>query len=206
MIYFNSDGHPASMCGNGGRCVARFAYDLGLGDGKYSFQAVDGIHHAQVRKEQVSLSMRPSSFPQAYGEDWILDTGSPHLLRFLDSQESLEDLPLLDIARELRYNDDFRQDGINVNFIALDSPTDQPASLRMRTYERGVEAETWSCGTGVTAAALAAHHVFQLPSPISIHTPGGLLQVSFRSYPKEEQYQDILLEGPARRVFKGYWS
>lgn len=206
MAYFNSDGQAASMCGNGGRCLARFAHDLGIGEGSYRFEAVDGTHQAEVSDEQVRLSMRPTSFPQAYEEDWILDTGSPHLLRFLDSQHSLEDLPILEKARQLRYNEHFRKEGINVNFLTLVRDSQEAAALHMRTYERGVEDETWSCGTGVTAAAIVAHQVHQLPSPVSIHTPGGTLQVSFTKNNAEQQYQDIILQGPARRVFKGSWS
>ena len=203
MVYYNADGQPASMCGNGGRCLARFAYDLGMGDGNYRFEAVDGIHEAVVGGHGVRLSMRPTSFPRTYGDHWILDTGSPHLLRFLESQDSLEQLNLLEEAQKLRYNADFREEGINVNFISQDAQN--PSTLHMRTYERGVEDETWSCGTGVTAAALVAHHLHHYSAPVTIHTDGGTLKVSFTPHYDEQEFRAIILEGPAHKVFEGSW-
>jgi len=195
MVYFNSDGAEGSMCGNGGRCIVRFAHDLGLFDQKTRFIAVDGEHLAEVDGENISLKMSNVSGIAKRDGLTFLNTGSPHVVQFVDDLESLD---VVAEGRAIRYSTTFQPGGTNVNFAqVLDNHT-----LFVRTYERGVEDETYSCGTGVTAVALVAHHQLAMPGPIHIQTIGGNLQVSFQ--PKDNgHFEDIYLIGPAKRVFAG---
>jgi len=198
MVYYNSDGKISSMCGNGGRCIVAFAQFLGIIATKTTFLAVDGMHEAKILENQVSLGMNDVSAIKVYQNiDLIIDTGSPHYLKQITDLASLN---LLREARQIRYNNDFSTNGINVNFIAL-----HQGKAHIRTYERGVEDETLSCGTGVTAAALAIHHWQKEGEGIfekKIITQGGELVVIF-SYTNHIGYTDILLQGPALQVFKG---
>jgi diaminopimelate epimerase len=196
MIYYNSDGNISSMCGNGGRCIAHFAHSLGLGNsGKLHFLAIDGPHQAHVLGEKVHLQMIDVNQWEIRDSDTvILNTGSPHFVRFTTTDP--EKLDLLSIAHSIRYNDEFSSVGINVNIVKSASE-----NLNMRTYERGVEDETLSCGTGVTAAALASHIVYKNSSPITVKTPGGILSVSFDS--SESGFSNIWLQGSAKMVFRG---
>ncbi len=195
MIYFNADGAEGSMCGNGGRCIVRFAHDLGLFGRETRFRAVDGEHVAVVCEEDIFLKMGEVSSPAEHAPYHFLNTGSPHVVTFTD------DLTALDIVsdgRAIRYADAFQPGGTNVNFTqVLDDNT-----LFVRTYERGVEDETYSCGTGVTAAALIAHRQFQMPDPVFIQTLGGNLRVSFEARP-DGSFTNVYLIGPAKRVFAG---
>lgn len=198
MQYFNADGAESTMCGNGGRCAAHFAARQGLASGHtLHFEAIDGSHQARLQGHQVTLSMKPVATFQKSGKDLLIDTGSPHFVRFT---ENVDDLDVAQLGRKIRYAPSFAEAGINVNLVEPLST----GALKVRTYERGVEAETYSCGTGVTAAALAAHERLGSPSPVTITTPGGRLQVSFEK--SAAGYTDIFLEGPATFVFKGTWE
>lgn len=193
MIYYNSDGRESTMCGNGGRCIAKFAHDLGLGN-RFDFRAIDGPHQAEVLGKEVRLQMGDVPEVKAEGKDWFTDTGSPHHVQFHTDPDALDLIPA---ARAIRNNPPYAEKGVNVNFIQGEGN-----QWQMRTYERGVEDETYSCGTGVTAAALVAHHTGNAQSPISMKTKGGTLSLSFDFDPKQG-YRNIWLQGPALKVFEG---
>ena len=199
MVYFNADGHPSSMCGNGGRCTAAFARLLGLITDKANFLAVDGSHEARLEPDgTVRLRMSDVAPPQAAGPDAVfLHTGSPHHVRFLPA--GLAGLDVVAQGRALRYGPPYGAAGANINFV--ETPADPAQPWHLRTYERGVEDETLSCGTGATAAALAAH-ARGAASPVRLHTPGGELQVSFEPLPNGG-FAHVWLSGPAVRVFGG---
>lgn len=198
MVYYNSDGGESTMCGNGGRCITRFAFDLGIVREEYKFLAVDGLHLATKNKNnEISLKMIDvgSVEDKPNGADIFVDTGSPHYVSF---SKEVESLSLLEKAREIRYSDEYNRDGVNVNFVEIEDNSD----LRMRTYERGVEDETYSCGTGVTAAVLGAYHKGLINSKeVRINTKGGNLGVKFETF--ENGYKAIWLTGPATYVYKG---
>jgi diaminopimelate epimerase len=195
MIYVNADGREGSMCGNGGRCCVRFAHDLGLFRHETRFRAIDGLHEATVENETVSLSMSDVSDIQSIDGLFFLNTGSPHVVKFVADVQAVD---VVTEGRALRYDPRFGPGGTNVNFVQpLDGQT-----LSVRTYERGVEAETYSCGTGVTAAVLVAHQQLGMAGPMSAQTPGGLLQVDFTARPNSS-FTNIRLIGPAVRVFVG---
>lgn len=195
MVYFNADGAEGSMCGNGGRCIVRFAHDLGLFEKKTRFIAVDGEHVAVVDGENISLKMSDVSGIENRGGLTFLNTGSPHVVQFVDDLESLD---VVADGRSIRYSEPFQPGGTNINFAQIvDANT-----LFVRTYERGVEDETYSCGTGVTAVALVAHQQLSMPDPIHIQTIGGNLSVSFQ-YQGEDIFESIHLIGPAKRVYSG---
>ncbi|MEZ0611524.1 diaminopimelate epimerase [Fibrella sp. WM1] len=196
MVYFNADGAEGSMCGNGGRCIVRFAHDLRLFDSTTRFLAVDGEHTAEVRGELVHLHMSDVADMAVQPDHTFLNTGSPHVVQFVDD---VDEYDVVAEGRAIRYSAAFAPGGTNVNFTQL---TDDGRSLSVRTYERGVEDETYSCGTGVTAAALAAYRHHGLPSPVAIQVVGGALQVSFSPQP-DGRFSDIYLIGPAKRVFTG---
>ncbi|MBL7811649.1 MAG: diaminopimelate epimerase [Bacteroidetes bacterium] len=198
MVYYNSDGNLSSMCGNGGRCIAHFAHQLGLGNhGMLRFMAVDGPHEAIVKGNEVSLQMIDVGAPEFRdAQTAVLNTGSPHYVQFVSADP--EELDVVKLAREIRYNAEFSKNGINVNFVHIH----EPQWLRMRTYERGVEDETYSCGTGVTAAALAyASSHPSVNGPVRVDTPGGRLSVQFARL--NNGFTQVVLNGPAVRVFEG---
>lgn len=195
MIYFNADGAEGSMCGNGGRCIVRFAHDLGVFGKKTRFIAVDGVHEAVVNTDEVALKMNNVSGMEMHPDYVFLNTGSPHVVKFV---EDLESLDVVAEGRPIRYSEPFAPGGTNVNYVQV---IDRQ-SLFVRTYERGVEDETYSCGTGVTAAALAAHRLYNLSSPVFIRTLGGNLRVAFTPN-ADGSFSDIHLIGPAQRVFGG---
>lgn len=195
MVYYNSDGRQSSMCGNGGRCIARFAADLGIAGNNYRFLAIDGPHEATVNEEEVSLKMRDVKQIEQVNDDWFADTGSPHYVQFRTAPDYLE---IVKEAHGIRYSDRFAEKGVNVNFVDLGQD-----SIYMRTYERGVEDETYSCGTGVTAAALVSHSSGRMNrNTIKVRTKGGNLSVKFET-DKQGGYQNIWLTGPATFVYKG---
>ena len=198
------------MCGNGGRCIVRFAHDLGLFTNTTRFIAVDGEHLAEVRDEEIFLKMGDVSHVDAHYNEangshssesdqsanfYFLHTGSPHVVKFADELESFD---VVGQGREMRYAETFQPGGTNVNFTQVVEGN----TLFVRTYERGVEDETYSCGTGVTAAALATHRQFKLASPIPIRTLGGNLRISFEELP-DGSFTNVYLIGPAKRVFSG---
>jgi diaminopimelate epimerase len=199
--YYNSDGSQ-SLCGNGSRAAVHFAAQLSLLKDKTVFDAYDGKHEASlITPEIIRLRMNDVSSIQPHDNDVFLHTGSPHFIRFV---KEISNYPVYEEGKSIRYGDDFKPDGTNVNFVEL-----LPANtIFVRTYERGVENETLSCGTGVTAAALAASRK-GYTSPISIKTLGGELSVEFKTrqagLPAEEAgaFTDIFLIGPAKKVFEG---
>ena len=196
MIYFNADGKEGSMCGNGGRCLVKFAYDNGIVKSQYSFIATDGEHEAEVDiSGKVRLRMKDVSSVSDEIDHYILDTGSPHYVKFV---QGLNDMEVKDEGRRIRYSKAFNAKGINVNFVEeIDDHT-----IFVRTYERGVEDETYSCGTGVTASALVAAHNDNSFNEIDVKTIGGDLSVEFNAVNKEG-FNNIWLIGPAEYVYSG---
>jgi diaminopimelate epimerase len=197
MKYFNADGNPGSMCGNGGRCIVRFAYDLGIHKESYRFLASDGEHVAEmdIIGDIVNLKMKDvQGFIEEDGH-FIVDTGSPHYVKFVTD---VNDVDVVKEGTEIRYSEPFTKEGINVNFVEEKGEDE----LFVRTYERGVEDETFSCGTGVTASALVCHHNDVGYNEINVITKGGNLIVKYeRSF--ENSYSQIWLCGPAAKSFEG---
>lgn len=212
MVYYNSDGRESTMCGNGGRCIAAFARDLGIGDGRsVTFRAVDGMHRAVFEGKAVQLGMNDvtavTGMEGTISYDGItplwncfLDTGSPHYVSMI--QEGLESLDVARFGRAIRNNDHFGpRGGTNVNFVQQEN-----GKLALRTYERGVEDETLACGTGTVAAAVAAHYMGIVPDEkVLLKARGGDLEVEFRSE-GNGRYTGIRLTGPAEKVFDGIFT
>jgi diaminopimelate epimerase len=202
MVYFNADGNESSMCGNGGRCLSAFAFSRGMFDEKCKFIAIDGEHEAVVQNTDdekvywVSLKMMDVNEVKIQNDHLEIDTGSPHYLKFVDSVKSVD---VFSEGKSIRNSAPFVEKGINVNFLEMEDGV-----LKVRTYERGVEDETLSCGTGVTASALAASVKGLLGENniCKLETEGGNLQVRFRKK-ADNQFDDIWLEGAATFVFKG---
>jgi diaminopimelate epimerase len=195
MFYSNSDGRPSSMCGNGGRCLVQFAYDMGIHKTTYLFIAVDGEHEAVItRPGKVNLKMQDVNEVTAHHADFILNTGSPH---YIKTSLNVNAIDVFKEGRQIRYNDTFKEKGINVNFVE-----EKHNGISVRTYERGVENETLSCGTGVTASALVFAHNDNGFNRIEVDTPGGHLAVEFEKL-NDQQFRNIWLCGPATFVFKG---
>ncbi len=199
MKYYNSDGNASSMCGNGGRCISQFAYDQDWIAGQsMQFMAVDGLHRAIIDVNKVFLSMTSVSSVSRDGEAYVMDTGSPHYVRF-------DDLKMIDIKQEgksIRFNDTYKEKGINVNIAEIKKDI-----VRMQTYERGVEAETYSCGTGTVAVAISSLLSTDQPNgqyEVQINTKGG--ELSVRCKKVDDAFVDIYLIGPAVRVFEGVVS
>ena len=194
MDYYNPDGSQ-SFCGNGSRCAVAFAFRLGIIGRTTTFTAFDGAHHGQLIDENnVKVSMENVTDIKTHDLDFILDTGSPHYVRFVSA---LENENVLETGRAIRYSEKFNKIGVNVNLAErLDTQT-----LKCQTYERGVENETLSCGTGVTAVALAANFEYDLKSPLTILTKGGKLKVEFEK--SDKSFTNITLEGGVKAVFKG---
>ncbi|MBX2960993.1 MAG: diaminopimelate epimerase [Cyclobacteriaceae bacterium] len=195
LIYYNSDGSQ-SLCGNGSRAATNFAAYLGMFKSKASFMAYDGVHDAELlNADVVRLRMNNVNSIQSFDQDIYLNTGSPHFIRYVNN---LDHHPVVEEGRKIRYSEQFAsQNGTNVNFVErLPDNT-----IYVRTYERGVENETLSCGTGVTAAALAASRA-GYTSPVKVKTLGGELSVEFKSG-QAGAFTDIYLIGPAKMVFQG---
>ncbi len=195
MVYYNSDGNYSSMCGNGGRCITQFAHSLGVIQKNCHFLAVDGPHHAVVQADGlISLQMIDVDFIEVVDDNaLLLDTGSPHYVKRV---KGLDTLNLIEESRKIRYNDRFKSEGVNVNFVE-----ERNGSLFIRTYERGVEDETLACGTGVTAAAVAMAYWGNHNKTIEIKAVGGDLEVRLEKV--KDSFQDIWKTGPATFVFKG---
>ncbi len=196
MVYFNSDGNESSMCGNGGRCLIQFAHHLGLISSHCKFLAIDGEHEGEILNGGiVSLKMKDVDAIENYNNDFVLNTGSPHYVQFVNGVQQVK---IIEEAHKIRYNERFAKEGINVNFAEKKSANE----IFVRTYERGVEDETLSCGTGVVASSLAfASKSGMLINDVKIETPGGNLQVKFET--SGRGYRNIFLIGPAERVFEG---
>lgn len=195
MVYYNSDGNESSMCGNGGRCIVAFAHTLGLLSDKARFTAIDGEHEAVLKKDYVSLKMADVNAIEKNTDFYFLSTGSPHYVKFV---KDVEHYNVFDEGKKVRYSERFKEKGTNVNFIEKQNNT-----LFVRTYERGVEGETYSCGTGVTAAALiaAVTNTSTSAENCTIKTLGGNLNVRFKR--RGDAFDNIWLEGSATFVFRG---
>lgn len=202
MVYFNADGRESSMCGNGGRCLVAFANYLQVFDNQCIFNAIDGLHDAKVRADGwVELKMIDVRTVETGNDFYLLNTGSPHFIVFV---EDLTDINVYENGREIRYSERFHREGVNVNFVEIR----KDGSLEVATYERGVEAETFSCGTGVTAAAIAfalktgVDFTENAALSVPILTKGGQLEVRLQR-DAAGIFQDIWLCGPATQVYKG---
>lgn len=197
MVYYNADGKEGSMCGNGGRCLVKFAHYVGIHKSEFKFIAIDGDHYASIETNGwVRLKMQDVSTIEHNTGYELLNTGSPH---FVKTVQELKEFPVLNEGRLIRNSDKFKKDGVNVNFVQSISDS----SIFVRTYERGVEDETLSCGTGVTAAALVNAHNDRGFNHVDIKTLGGKLYVEFNRV-DDDSFQDIWLAGPATKVFDGF--
>lgn len=196
MKYYNSDGRESSMCGNGGRCLTKFANDIGLVQTDYKFIAVDGEHEASINVDgTVALKMKDVEGIIYDRGNFILNTGSPH---FVSITNNVTHLDVFKSGREIRNSDGFKKEGINVNFV---EQTSDPDKIIVRTYERGVEDETLSCGTGVTASALVCYHNDNGFNRVEVKTKGGDLSVEYDKI--GDSFKNIWLNGPAIKVFEG---
>lgn len=196
MVYFNSDGKESTMCGNGGRCIVAFAKQLGIIHEECHFTAIDGLHYATIDQEHnVALQMIDVMQIDRREKSVFLNTGSPHHV------EIVRDLMYFDVykkGKQIRTSEAYAPKGTNVNFVEQEGPN----HFRIRTFERGVEDETLSCGTGATAVALAMHDLGKIDqNEVRIDVEGGTLFVAFEY--KNNTYQQVFLKGPATFVFQG---
>ncbi len=194
MVYYNSDGKLGSMCGNGSRCLTQFAFDMGIKKNHYSFIASDGEHEAEFENKWVRVKMIDVNEVTQFQNDLFLDTGSPHYIQFV---ESVDNTDVYQDGKNIRYNETFKLNGTNVNFVEKINAS----NIKVRTYERGVENETLSCGTGVTASALVNFYSEGF-NKINVETLGGNLAVEFEKN-GENNFSNVWLCGPAIFVFKG---
>lgn len=202
MGYFNADGKPGSMCGNGARCIVYFAHESGIKKKQFAFTAPDGLHEATLISENkktntslVKVKMNDVNKIKNIGKDLFLNTGSPHYIRFVNDVSKID---VFEEGKKIRHSKPFGLKGTNVNFVAVKNQT-----LFIRTYERGVENETLACGTGVTAAAIAAVATNKInqTSKIKLEALGGTLFVYLKK--KENVFEEVYLEGEAQKVFDG---
>ena len=197
MKYYNADGKEGSMCGNGGRCIVKFAYHLGIHKEKYRFLASDGAHDAEIDTNGiVSLKMNDVKNIRKFHNDFIIDTGSPHYIKL---SSNVMEMDVFKKGYEIRHSKEFEEEGINVNFV---EQLEQVDKIIVRTFERGVEDETFSCGTGVTAAALVCYHNENGFNEVEVKTLGGKLSVEFDRL-DDSRYENIWLCGPAEKVYEG---
>jgi len=195
MVYYNADGNEGSMCGNGGRCLVQFALDRGIKKEKYKFIATDGEHDATFSEGWINLKMKDVTEVIVDRDAYIVNTGSPH---YVKPTNDVLNLNVYEEGKAIRYSDDFKEVGINVNFVEqLDEDL-----IRVRTYERGVENETLSCGTGVTASALFFAQDGLGFNRVDVTTLGGNLAVEFDKV-SDNKFENIWLCGPAKFVFTG---
>lgn len=202
--FFNADGSEAEMCGNGGRCAARFAFLNGIAMHKMAFETLAGVIHAEVQGRRVKLELSQPhslelnleiSLPEKSWTGHFINTGVPHVVLPVTD---LSSIPVAEVGRAIRFHPRFQPAGTNVNFVQITAPQE----LQVRTYERGVEAETLACGTGSVAAALIASRLHALPSPIAVHPRSGeTLNIYFEQ--KNEGFGAVFLEGEAAVVFQG---
>lgn len=198
MVYYNADGNESTMCGNGGRCIVAFAHDLGIIDKQTTFNAIDGLHNATVN-ENATIALQMIDVDKKsikINDDFtFLFTGSPHHVAVVNNVENFD---VFTHGKQIRYSDLYAPGGTNVNFVEqLNSER-----FKIRTYERGVEDETLSCGTGATAVAIAMNVLGKTTSnKIAVQVEGGDLQITFDQ--DQEKYFNVMLNGPAKQVFKG---
>lgn len=193
MVFFNPDGSQ-SLCGNGSRCAVKYANSLGIIDNEANFLTIEGPLYAFLKNDLVHLKMPDVSKVTPFDGDWFIHTGSPHYVRQVSDVEQVD---VQADGRSIRYCSDFGDGGTNVNFMQL---LDHQ-HIFVRTYERGVENETLSCGTGVTASALAIGFESG-KGPVKISTRGGELSVDFEKL-ESGGFTNIYLIGPAEKVFEG---
>lgn len=195
MHYYNSDGLRGSMCGNGGRCAFAFAFKNGIVDSDCSFYASDGVHSAKLLEgSQIRISINDVLKPIKISGNHFLNTGSPH---YIIPVPNVDNINVAERGKAIRWNESFAPDGTNVNFIESDKET-----LKVRTFERGVEGETLSCGTGVTASAISSMWNDTIGEKrVTVKTPGGTLEVGFLL--GREKATNVYLQGPAEKVFEG---
>ena len=195
MVYYNADGNESTMCGNGGRCLVAFAKDLGVISNKAVFEAIDGLHHATINNGIVELQMQDVPRVEKFDSHVFINTGSPHHVQF---ETEIENFDIKTKGAKIRYGAPYNEVGSNVNFVKKITND----VFRVRTYERGVEDETLSCGTGVTAVAIAMHALGETDNNrIKLQVEGGELQVAFDA--DNDGYKNVWLVGPATFVFKG---
>lgn len=196
MVYFNSDGNESSMCGNGGRCLVAFAKQLGIIEATAEFEAVDGYHYAKIIGDDlVSLQMKDVDSIAVHQDYSFLNTGSPHHVQIVSD---LKNLDLKSEGAKIRYSDLYGKTGSNINFVHQQ----ENDIFAVRTYERGVEDETLSCGTGATAVAIAMHQTGKTKNNIiDLNVEGGKLKVQFDV--DKGKYTNVFLIGPATFVFEG---
>ncbi len=196
MVYYNSDGNQSSMCGNGGRCIVAFAKSLNIISNETTFIATDGLHEATILENGiVSLGIKNVDEVKIEKDYVFLNTGSPHHVMLVDDLENYE---VKSNGAQIRYSDLYGKEGSNVNFVKQLSDN----HFRLRTYERGVEDETLSCGTGATATAIAMNAIGKTTShKIALDVQGGKLEVSFDKV--NDSYLNVFLTGPATFVFEG---
>ncbi len=195
MVYFNADGNESTMCGNGGRCLVAFAKEVGVVNSTANFTAIDGPHDATINGNLVKLGMQNVNEIKVGGKHWWLDTGSPH---HVQPVENIKEFDVFTEGRSIRRGAPYFDEGTNVNFVEHIKEN----KFAVRTYERGVEDETLSCGTGVTAVAIAMHNAKITNSEeVKLETPGGELTITFNE--NQGAYSNVYLEGAATLVFKG---
>ena len=193
MAYYNADGTEGSMCGNGGRCLVQYAHDHGIVKEHYLFIAIDGPHEAKIESNGwIHLKMSDVNKVEVGEGFFVANTGSPHYVQLV---KDIKQFDVFAKGKSIRYNERFKADGVNVNFIEF-----QQDHLFVRTYERGVENETYSCGTGVTAAAITTHLHKTGVHRVAIQTLGGALAVSFNNQ-GGGHFNDIWLQGPGTFVY-----
>jgi len=197
MLYFNSDGKEGTMCGNGGRCIVAFAQTLNIISDLTIFNAIDGVHTAKISKKNISLKMSDVSVIKKFRDGYLLDTGSPHFVCF---KRNNSDIDVNKLGNKIRNEERFQPNGVNVNFAKVSGKY-----LDILTYERGVEAETLSCGTGSVAASIASAYFKKSNEyKLIVNTKGGKLEVTFEK--KNNKYQNIWLSGPVVKAFEGHFS
>ncbi len=193
MVYYNSDGNESTMCGNGGRCLVAFANFLNVFDKKATFNAIDGLHEAEINDNIVKLKMIDVETISRDGDNFVMNTGSPHFVQYVSD---IENYDVYKNGHNIRNNETYKAEGINVNFVEKINDN----QLFVRTYERGVEDETYSCGTGVTASALSFMKDQNI-SEVKVKVLGGDLKVYAQQ--NGTTFNNIWLEGPALQVFSG---
>jgi diaminopimelate epimerase len=198
MRYFNADGHEGTMCGNGGRCITAFARRLGLFSKLTTFEGIDGPHEASMQPgDEIRLKLVDVSGIEKLEDGYLLDTGSPHFVSFV---KKLDQLAVEREGSRIRHQERFGKGGVNVNFV---EPGNRSHRISVRTFERGVEGETWSCGTGVAAAAITScFHSASDKKSYDVQTRGGRLNVEFQ-YSGGQHFTEIYLTGPASHVYDG---
>lgn len=196
--FFNADGSEAEMCGNGGRCAARFAYLNGIAKQKMAFETVAGIIQAEVHGQKVKLQLTKPvdlklDYPVCLEDKEVfvssVNTGVPHAVLLVSD---IDHVPVEDLGRMIRYHKVFGEKGTNVNFVELIDKK----NVKIRTYERGVEGETYACGTGSVASAVILNEKSLVKNPVNIHTRGGeVLKIYIDG--------DVYLEGEAKIIYVG---